>query len=257
MHDVRSRAIQGGSDRNRLLEALSPAEAGRLAPLLQHVEIKPRQILHHWNARMESVYFIQKGLVSVSAKTSRDTSVEVWLIGSEGMTGIPVVLGSDLAPPHRRVVQVGGQALRIAAADLQAACEEMPSLKKLLLRYVDVVLLQTSQSGACNAQHSVKQRLARWLLLARSGLNSDELPITHRSLSRLLGIRRATVTECLGTLEREGAVGTRRGRIRVVDTEALERTSCDCHRLILREYERLIGRGRLPAHEDGRVLAGT
>lgn len=257
MHDIRSRAIQGGSDRNRLLDLLAPADAARLAPLLHPVELKPRQILHHWNARMEHVYFIQEGLVSVSARTSRDTSVEVWLIGSEGMTGIPVVLGSEHAPPHRRVVQVGGRALRMAAHDLQAVLDHMPALKKLLLRYVEVVLLQTSQSGACNAQHSVKQRLCRWLLLARSGLGSDELPITHRSLSRLLGVRRATVTECLGTLEREGAIATRRGRMQVVNAEILETISCDCHRMIAREYERLIGRGLLPSHEEERALART
>src|SRR3954470_1879850 len=116
------------------------------------------------------------------------------------MTGVPVVLGGDFAPPHRRIVQVGGSALRIASRDLQRLMGESGVLRKVLFRYAQVILLQASQIGACNAHHSLQERLARWLLIARASLGEDELPLTHRVLSRLLGVRRAralpSASEC-------------------------------------------------------------
>src|SRR4051794_40983497 len=155
---------------------------------------------------MKQVYFIERGLVSVTARINRETAVEVWLIGREGMTGVPVVLGGDHAPPHRRVVQVGGSGLRIRTSDLRGAMDESAALRDVLLRYAQVILLQASQVGACNAHHTLEERLSRWLLLAHDGLGEDDLPLTHRVLSRLLGVRRASVTECLGALERAGAL---------------------------------------------------
>jgi len=226
---------------NRLLKALPPHEIERIQPLLEPIELKPRQILHHWGTPMKQEYFIERGLVSVTARINRETAVEVWLIGREGMTGVPVVLGGDFAPPHRRVVQVGGSALRIASRDLQRLMGESGVLRKVLFRYAQVILLQASQIGACNAHHSLQERLARWLLIARASLGEDELPLTHRVLSRLLGVRRASVTECLGVLEQRGALVNTRGCIRIVGPEILKSLCCDCQRLIRSEYEHLLG----------------
>jgi CRP-like cAMP-binding protein len=195
--------------------------------------------LDHWNMPIEHVYFIEHGLVSVSAKVGGDSSVEVWLIGCEGMTGVPAVLSDHNAPPHRRVVQVGGKALRISIHDFHHALREATSLRDILLRYVHLVLLQATQSGACNANHLFKQRLARWLLTAREALQADEIPLTHLVLGRLLGVRRPSVTECLSVLESEEAIHSARGVIRIVDSRKLESISCDCHRIIRREYERV------------------
>jgi CRP-like cAMP-binding protein len=190
---------------------------------------------------MEHVYFVERGLVSVSAKTGSDQSVEVWLIGSEGMTGIPILLGDDAHPPHRRVVQVGGTALKITAPEFRRVLEDFPKFRKLLLKYVQAVLVQTSQSGACNLQHALKQRLARWLFIAQEGLESKTLPLTHEVLSRLLGVRRASVTECLASLHHEGAIELGRSSIQIRNFAQLESASCGCHRLIRGEYQRLLG----------------
>jgi CRP-like cAMP-binding protein len=229
----------GAPVRNRLLRLLPERRLMRLMPLLERVEIRPHQILHHWNMPMEHVYFIEHGLVSVSAKVGGGSSVEVWLIGCEGMTGVPAILSDHNAPPHRRVVHVGGKALRISIQDFHHALREVSSLRDTLLRYVHVVLLQATQSGACNANHLFKQRLARWLLTAREALQADEIPLTHLVLGRLLGVRRASVTECLSVLESEEAIHSARGVIRIVDSRKLESISCDCHRIIKREYERV------------------
>lgn len=190
---------------------------------------------------MEHVYFVERGLVSVSARVGDDDFVEAWLVGSEGLVGAPLILAEDQQPPpHRRIVQVGGEAIRIPAREFQSVVRTLPFTRSLLRRYVQAVLFQTSQFGACNAAHSVKERLARWLLVARNGLGSDDLPITHRVLGQLLGVRRATVTEAIEVLQREGLIRTTRGVVSVVDAEALQGSSCACYGLVHREYMRQI-----------------
>lgn len=237
----KSLATPQRSVRNGLLAHLSPSDWDVLNPSLELVDLRPRQIIHHAKMPMDYVYFIERGLVSVSARIAPDQWVEVWLVGCEGMTGVPIVLGAAEQSPLRRVVQVGGNAYRISSDDLVRAMEFSRSLRKLLLRYVAVVLVQTSQSGACNSHHNLKQRLARWLLLARSGLQDDKVPLTHNVLARLLGVRRPSVTDCLGALQEQQTIKTDRGLIEVTDHERLEAICCHCHQIIMNEYRRLIG----------------
>jgi CRP-like cAMP-binding protein len=225
-----------------LLQGLPQSELRRVLALCERVELHPRQILHHWNLPMNKVYFVEQGLISVSVKVSRERSVEGWLIGSEGMTGIPILLGDAQGPPHRRVVQVGGSALRMSANDLTAAVQELDGLRGTLHRYVQFVLSQCSQWGVCNAHHSLKQRTARWLLGARDALESGRLPITHQLLARLLGVRRAGVSQCLAALEASGAIRNTRGLVEITAPEALQAIACDCHRIVRREYRQLLGR---------------
>ncbi|MEZ0167410.1 Crp/Fnr family transcriptional regulator [Microvirga sp. TS319] len=226
--------------KNRLLQGLLPGDLQMLWPRLAHVELKPRQILHHSGTPMESIYFIESGLVAVSAKASPGKWVEVWMIGSEGMTGLPVLLGDAECPPFRRVVQVRGSAFRISRADFQSAVENIASWRAILLRYTEFVLLQTSQSAICEAHHTLKQRLCRWLLMAHDALDGEDIPLTHQMLARLLGVRRASITECLRALGDEGALDNTRALICVGNRERLESLACDCHTLIRSEYRRLI-----------------
>lgn len=229
--------------KNKLLQCIPDAELELLLGIATQVELKPRQVLHHWRLPMEHVYFISSGLVSVSAKVEDGRFVEAWLIGSEGLVGAPYLLApDDPSPPHRRVVQLGGTALRIPAVAFVGALGNVPVLQKLILRYINLVLFQTSQVGACNSLHSVKQRLARWLLVAAHALDSTVLPITHAVIAQLLGIRRASVSECLETFEKAGMIANARSAIELLDEEQLERCACSCFGLIQREYYRQIGR---------------
>jgi CRP-like cAMP-binding protein len=224
---------------NKLLQFVPEKERRRLLSISDEIDLQPRQVLHHWRLPMDKVYFIESGLVSVSAKVDEDRFVEVWLIGSEGLVGAPLVLAEeDQEPPHRRVVQVRGRARRIDAKAFCKTMRELPVLRSVVLHYINLVLLQTSQSGACNARHPVKQRLARWLLVARAALESDVVPLTHEVLSNLLGVRRASVTECLEVLETEGVIRNARGVVSIDDPNNLQRLSCNCFRLIDREYRR-------------------
>ena len=232
--------------RNKLLRCIPETELAVLQSMGTDVELKPRQVLHHWRLPMEYVYFLGSGLVSVSAKVEAGRFVEAWLVGSEGMIGAPCVLApEDPMPPHRRVVQVGGTALRIPARDFLAALDDLGVLRGVILSYINLVLFQTSQAGACNSLHSVKQRLARWLLVAANAMGSSELPITHAVLAQLLGIRRASVSECLEALEQAGIIRNSRAAITLADRVQLEHSACSCSGLIQREYDRQIGR-RLP-----------
>ena len=227
--------------RNRLLSAIPEQELAVLLQNAEKVAIKPRQVLHHWRLPLDYVYFIERGLVSVSARVDDDDFVEAWLVGSEGMVGSPLVLAEEGQPtPHRRIVQMGGEAIRISARDFLAVLPTLPFTRRLLQRYVQVVLFQTSQFGACNAAHAVRERLVRWLLVARDCIESDDLPITHEVLSQLLGVRRATVTQVIEALHREGLIRTARGLISVVDAAALQAASCACYGLVRREYQRQI-----------------
>ena len=234
--------------RNSLLRLIPDDELLRVMEVCEQVRLAPRQVLHHYMLPMEHVYFVESGLVSVAAKVGREKFVEVWLIGSEGLVGAPVVLAAKGVPLHRRTVQLAGDAWRIRTAEFCELLETLPQLRSIVERYLAVVLAQTSQSGACNSYHSLKQRLARWLLIARNATAEDEIPLTHGVLAELLGVRRASVTECLEVLQRDGTVTTRRGSVTIQNAAELSKLSCDCFRLIEREYRRHL----LPASDLGR-----
>jgi CRP-like cAMP-binding protein len=238
---VAVRAPRAQAVQNKLLRLLPAEELSDLLSLAETVELRPRQVLQHWKLPMEHVYFPESGLVSVAAKVANEQFVEVWLIGSDGFVGVPLILTPQAEPLHRRTVQIRGEALRIPSATFRQTSHRFPVLHGLLNRYLAYLLVQTSQSGACNLRHPVKQRLARWLLLARDALGADEIPLTHDVLSQLLGVRRASVTERLEDLRAEGLISTRRHYVRIERAEGLERISCDCFGLIAREYQRQFG----------------
>lgn len=224
--------------KNRLLRLIPDDELSRVMDVCERVRLAPRQVLHHYMLPMEHVYFVESGLVSVAAKVGREKFVEVWLIGSEGLVGAPVILAARGAPLHRRTVQLAGDAWRIRTAEFCGLLESLPRLRSVVERYLAVVLAQTSQSGACNSYHSLRQRLARWLLIAQNATGEDEISLTHGVLAELLGVRRASVTECLEALQRGGTVITRRGSVKIQNAVELSKLSCDCFKLIEREYRR-------------------
>lgn len=240
--------------RNKLLGAIPEQELEILLESAERVALKPRQVLHHWRLPMEYVYFIERGLVSVSARVDNDEFVEAWLVGSEGLVGSPLVLAEEgsQSTPHRRVVQIGGEAVRIPTREFLVVLPTLPYTRRLLQRYVQAVLFQASQFGACNAAHTVRERFIRWLLVARDCIESDDLPITHEVVSQLLGVRRATVTQVVEALHREGLVRAGRGLISVVDVKGLQATSCACYGMVRGEYQRQI---QFPAGAE-RLLGG-
>ena len=224
---------------NKLLRSLPPEELSRLQHRLEWVLLKPRRVLHHARITIDHVYFVESGLVSVVANTDEENhGVEAWLIGYEGMVGIPVVLGMP-SSPHRRMVQAEGSALRMKTPDLRQLMDDLPYFRSALLRYVGSVLVQAGQVGACNARHSLPERLARWLLMTRDRLDGNDLPLTHDVIAKMLGARRASVTEVVHTLVKSEAIAAERGLLRVLDRDKLEHLSCPCYPVLKAEFKRL------------------
>jgi CRP-like cAMP-binding protein len=225
---------------NRLLRAMSAEDFARLTPHFEPVTLSLKQVLVEPNQPIEHVHFMEGGLASVVAISTDNERLEVGHIGREGMTGEPVILLIDQTP-HQTFIQVAGSGLRMRAEDLEAAMGASPSLKVLLLRWVQALMIQTAQSALANGRYTIQERLARWLLMCHDRLDGDDLPLTHEFLSLMLGVRRSGVTEALHVLEGVRIVKTSRGRIHLLDRGRLEEIAGGCHGLAEAEYGRLIG----------------
>jgi CRP-like cAMP-binding protein len=228
---------------NQLLLALDPDDFVIIAPRLTRVALKPRQVLVEPHIPIREAFFIENGAASVVSCTRHDRGLEVSMVGSMGLAGLPLTLGS-VTSPFRCLMQIGGTALRIGADDLLRAIDDIPALRRILLSYTQVRLVQQAQIAVCNARHRLRQRVAGWMLMGLDRVPGGELPVTHDLLARLLGVRRAGVSAIIESFEREGIVRAGRGRLAVVDHAALTAAACDCHAVIRREHERLLGHHR-------------
>ena len=227
--------------KNKLLAALPPELLARLMPRMQSVALTTRDSLMVPDAPVEAVWFVESGFVSLVTSLEEGTQAEVGLIGREGMVGLPLITGVDSSFVEA-FVQGDGSALRMDARVFRAAIDEEPALRTLLLRYLEAMNSQVSQTAACNGRHDLEQRLARWLLMAHDRAGGDEFQITQEFLALMLCVYRPSVSVVASTLQRAGMIRYGRGRITIVDREALEATACDCYRVVKARFERLLGR---------------
>jgi CRP-like cAMP-binding protein len=214
--------------RNRILATLPEADLERFAPHLQAIRLPQGQVLHEAGSATEHVYFIEEGVGSVLTTMADGRAIEVRMVGREGMIGLAYLLGAEVLP-QQIIVQVPGTAMRVGAAVCKAEFEERETLRRLVLRLISAALAMTSQNAACNRLHSVEQRCARWLLEASNRTGSDTMPMTQEFLAALLGVRRPGVTATASELRRSGLIDYRRGRLTIVDREALEAHACECY----------------------------
>jgi CRP-like cAMP-binding protein len=235
--------------RNRILSALPPDELERIQPSLELVELPLRHVLIDPNRAIEHVYFVEEGVVSILGVMQDGTAVETATIGYEGMVGVPVFLGAE-SMAAQAFTQVSGRAYRMPAAALHQALEQGGALPRLLGRFTQALITFTAQNSACNRVHTAEQRCARWLLLTADRAGHETMDLTHLFLSQMLGVRRATVTEIAGELQARGLIDYTRGRIAIVDRAGLEATSCECYRVILSEFDRLLENRATPSPLD-------
>jgi CRP-like cAMP-binding protein len=226
--------------RNRLLAAMSAADFALLKPHLRHVTMELKKHLERPNRHVESVCFMEAGIASVVAVQPDQTRIEVGLVGCEGMSGTAVVLGGGQSP-HSIYIQVAGEAQRIPSTELRKAMSASTTLRDLLLKYVQVFMIQTAHTAIANARSHIDQRLARWLLMAHDRTGKDTLPLTHEFLALMLGVRRAGVTEALQNLKRQKLIDTGRNRIHLLNRKGIERLAGDAYGVPEKEYRRLIG----------------
>jgi CRP-like cAMP-binding protein len=226
--------------RNRLLATLSPGDFALLRPHLQPMRMEIKKDLERPNRRIESIYFMEAGFASVVAVRPDQTRVEVGLVGYEGMTGAAVVLGGDQSP-HETYIQMAGEGQRIGADALRKAMILSPTLRGLMLSFVQVFMVQTAHTAIANARGRIDQRLARWILMAHDRTRDDVLPLTHEFLALMLAVRRAGVTEALQMLKRRKLIDTGRHQIIVLSRKGLEQTAGYAYGVPEKEYRRLIG----------------
>jgi CRP-like cAMP-binding protein len=235
-----SRSSPPPRSRNRLLAVLSPTDLALLRPHLRFLTLAVRHEIERPNRRIDAIYFMDAGIASVVAVQADKTQVEVGLVGSEGMTGTAVVLGGDQSP-HSTYVQVAGEAQRIEADQLRKAMRASDSLHAVLLKYVQVFMVQTTHTAIANARSQIDRRLARWLLMAHDRTGDKTLPLTHEFLALMLGVRRPGVTEALQSLKRQKLIETARNRIVVLNRNGIEKLAGNSYGVPESEYRRLIG----------------
>jgi CRP-like cAMP-binding protein len=215
---------------NQVLAALPRTARETLLRNLKPVELHYGDILYEAGAPMAEVYFPLDCLVSLLTTVDSHHALEVGMIGHEGMVGISVALGRPNSA-MRALVQGSGTALRMSAARLRAHLKATPALHLALAHYTNRLLVQVSQTAACNRFHAVEARLARWLLMTADRMWADEFRLTQAFLAQMLGVRRVGVTEAASALERHGIIHYSRGRIHILDRRALEHTACSCYRI--------------------------
>jgi CRP-like cAMP-binding protein len=223
-----------------LLAALPPEHLAQLLPKLHAVSLPLKKTLLVPQGRIEAVYFIESGWASVVAQLNDGTQAEVGLIGREGIVGLSLIGGVDVAFAET-YMQASGTGLRMEEATaFQRELDENLDLRRRLFRYNEAMHAQTAQTAACNGRYDLEPRLARWLLMAHDRSDGDELLITQEFLSLMLCVYRPSVTVVAGILQRAGLIRYSKGSITILDRDALEATACDCYKTVQYRFECLL-----------------
>ena len=223
---------------NRVLAALPKREIDRLAPHLSPLQFKQYDSLADAGERRPYAYFLEEGMASIVTTLTNGSTVEVGVVGQDGVVGIPALLGTR-SMPLKTFIQIAGSGFRIKADPLKEAFERPGKLRAYLLRYLQAQFVQVAQSCACNRFHAAEQRLARWILTCQDKTGSDYLPLKHEFLGQMLGTTRSTVTLAAVLLQEHGLINYSRGKVIVRNRAGLEHAACECYRIIRRESQRL------------------
>ena len=227
--------------KNKLLQRLTAGDLSLLEPHFERVTLKLKTVLQRPGEPIEFVYFPKNCIASVIAKMPGGRDAEVGVIGFEGMTGTPIVMGDD-RQPCECVIQLAGDATRLPAKALLEAIAASPTLRPFLLRYVQSLSTQTTFTALGNARSKLEERLARWLLMCADRVDGDELRLTHEYLSIMLGVRRPGVTVAIQILEGKGFIRAKRGVVTIRDRDGLEELANGAYGIPESEYERLVGK---------------
>ncbi|MCU0549988.1 MAG: Crp/Fnr family transcriptional regulator [Leptolyngbya sp. Prado105] len=229
-------AVSGALE-NRLLATLPSESYQRLSTHLELVTLVPQQILHPIGEAISHIYFPIRSIISLTTLLSNGSILEVGLVGEDGFVGASAILGRRESP-QCAIVQIGDRALRLPIEQLFIEFKRGSEFQSLLLGYVQVLLLQVSQTAACHRFHAIRQRLARQLLLIQDTLQVDEFAVTHEGLAQMLGTRRSGISVAAYELSREGVIWYSRGKVRILQRQELEQIACECHAVIRAELEK-------------------
>lgn len=216
---------------NRLLASLPERDRSRLIPQLEILTLFAKETVHESAEEMNYVYFPLDCIVVLISSVESKATVEVGLIGNEGMVGAPILLGAKHSN-SQALILTEGKALRLPAAVLKKEAKRSSRMRELMLTYANALLAQSGQLAACHRYHTPQARLARLLLMIDDRSDTAELRITQEMLARLLGTRRATITDAANQLQDSQLIQSVRGRIRILDRKGLEAKACSCYAVI-------------------------
>lgn len=225
---------------NYLLGALPAAELATFADQLELVPLRLGDMLYEPNTQLQHAYFPTSAIVSLHYVTTSGASAEISGVGNEGMVGISLFTGGNTTPSSA-MVHTSGYAYRLDRAHLKAEFARNGHLQQILLRYIQALITQVSQTAACNRHHSVEQQLSRWLLLTLDRITSGEFVLTQELVANMLGVRRESVTAAAASLQDVGCISYRRGHISVINRKNLEQCACECYAVVRKEMQRLLG----------------
>lgn len=225
------------SVRNRILVGLPRKEYARILPDLTRVTLKAGQVLYEPGGVMHSAYFLETSTASILSMAKDGTSIEVSQVGDEGVIGLPIILRSH-GLPYRVIAQEPGGAWRMKADRFRNEFDRCGSLHKYVLHYAHTLIVQLSQSSACNQFHTIKQRLCRWLLTSQDRARSPEIKATQEVLSQMLGVNRSSASQAASALQRVGLIRYRRGQITILNRAGMEAAACECYQIVKAEFDR-------------------
>ena len=211
--------------------SLPPRNLKQLAPNLEFIRCERGQILLDIDDSIDHVFFPNSGVISVVAVYSDGNVIEMATIGREGCAGVQAFFGARRSSA-RLLVQIPGNVAKMSRAAFNRAMKSMPSFHGLMSANVQAFLEQVLVSAACNGRHSLKKRLARWVLTMRDRSDADVMPITQDLLAELLGVQRPSVTHAVAGLEKAGLLLRGRQQITILDRQRLIKASCECYRLV-------------------------
>lgn len=224
---------------NRLLDAMSPEAYAILLPHLEFVPLPSGLVISEVGTSLDCVHFPTEGIVSLLYESENGSSVEVAVVGNDGLVGVHVLMGAGTATT-RAVVRNTGCGYRVRAAVLKSMFESFGAVRQPLLRYAQALVAQTTQTAVCHCHHRLEQQMARLLLSTLDRVASSELALTQETMANLLGVRRESITEVAGKLQSAGLIRYRRGRISVLSRSGLNAMVCECYGVVRTELERLL-----------------
>jgi len=213
------------------LLALPSRNLKRLMPELEQIRCQRAQVLMDADSALDHVFFPDSGVVSVVAVYADGSIIEMATVGREGFTDVQAIFGAKRSSVQL-LVQIPGNAAKMSRAAFMGSMQSMPSFRSIMEAYVQAFLEQVMVSVACNGAHSLKQRLARWLLMMRDRSDGDALPITQSLLAEMLGVQRPTITIAAAELERAGLIERGRRQVTILDRQGLTAASCECYQLV-------------------------
>lgn len=225
---------------NRVLASVPAKEYRRLEAQLEPVTLMFGKVLYEPGEAIRHVYFPVNSLISLLTAVDKRRTLEVGMVGNEGMAGMPFILGMGVSGV-RALVQGGGDAWRMTSARFRIEFDRNRPLQQALYRYTYALMAQISQTAACNRFHEAEARLARWLLMTRDRVGSDEFLLTHEFLAHMLGLRREGVTEAASALKQRNLIDYSRGEIQILDVPGLKAASCSCYQVVKAVFRRAQG----------------